>query len=66
MSLTAIVLVDLLGVDKLTSSFGVTLLVQGVAVLAGPPVCGKFPHYFLHAQNPFQNTADIHSIMLLV
>ena len=40
-SLTAIILVDLLGVDKLTSSFGVTLLVQGVAVLVGPPICGK-------------------------
>lgn len=39
-SLTAIILVDLLGVDKLTSSFGVTLLVQGIAVLIGPPVCG--------------------------
>ncbi|XP_067949510.1 monocarboxylate transporter 12-like [Watersipora subatra] len=39
-SLTAIILVDLLGVDKLTSSFGVTLLGQGVAVLIGPPICG--------------------------
>lgn len=43
MSLTAIILVDLLGVDKLTSSFGVTLLIQGVAVMIGPPVCGSYP-----------------------
>jgi len=40
-SLTAIVLVDLLGVDKLTSSFGLTLLVQGVFVLIGPPIAGE-------------------------
>jgi len=41
-SLTAIILVDLLGVDKLTSSFGLTLLVQGVFVLIGPPIAGEF------------------------
>ena len=48
MSLTAIILVDLLGIDKLTSSFGMTLLVQGITVLVGPPICGTFSLTHLH------------------
>jgi len=36
------VLVDLLGLDKLTSSFGLLLMFQGVATLIGPPIAGNF------------------------
>lgn len=47
--LTSVILVDLLGLDKLTNAFGLLLLFQGLASLAGPPIGGTFSHmkYFL-------------------
>lgn len=39
-SLTSVVLVDLLGIEKLTNSFGLLLLFQGMATLIGPPIAG--------------------------
>ncbi|ESO98864.1 hypothetical protein LOTGIDRAFT_213657 [Lottia gigantea] len=39
-SLTSVVLVDLLGLDKLTNSFGLLLLFQGAATFIGPPMAG--------------------------
>lgn len=41
--LTAVVLVDLLGLDKLTNAFGLVLLFQGFASLIGPPITGQLP-----------------------
>uniref|UniRef100_A0AAF5HY67 Major facilitator superfamily (MFS) profile domain-containing protein n=1 Tax=Strongyloides stercoralis TaxID=6248 RepID=A0AAF5HY67_STRER len=38
--LTSVILVDLLGVDKLTNAFGLLLLFQGIATFAGPPIAG--------------------------
>jgi len=38
--LTSVVLVDLLGLDKLTNAFGLLLLFQGVASVMGPPLIG--------------------------
>ncbi|KAE9551973.1 hypothetical protein FO519_004825 [Halicephalobus sp. NKZ332] len=38
--LTSVVLVDMVGVDKLTSAFGLLLLVQGIATFVGPPIAG--------------------------
>ncbi|KAL4712921.1 hypothetical protein ACJJTC_011991 [Scirpophaga incertulas] len=38
--LTSVVLVDLLGLDKLTNAFGLLLLFQGIASLIGPPLAG--------------------------
>ena len=38
--LTSIVVVDLVGVDKLSDAFGVLLLFQGVAVAIGTPIVG--------------------------
>src|SRR5690606_8958279 len=40
--LTSVVLVDMVGVDKLTSAFGLLLLIQGIATFVGPPIAGKF------------------------
>ena len=40
MSLKPIVLVDLLGLEKLSSAYGVALLFQGIGALAGPPLAG--------------------------
>ncbi|KAI2810932.1 Mct1p [Blomia tropicalis] len=39
-SLTSVVLVDLLGLEKLTNAFGLILLFQGVASIVGPPFIG--------------------------
>uniref|UniRef100_T1JX20 Major facilitator superfamily (MFS) profile domain-containing protein n=1 Tax=Tetranychus urticae TaxID=32264 RepID=T1JX20_TETUR len=39
-SLTSVILVDLLGIEKLTNAFGLVLLFQGVACLIGPPIVG--------------------------
>ena len=39
--LTSVVLVDLLGLDKLTNAFGLLLLFQGIASVMGPPIIGK-------------------------
>lgn len=41
-SLTSVILVDLLGLEKLTNAFGILLLFQGVACLVGPPVIGLY------------------------
>ena len=38
--LTSVVLVDLLGLDKLTNAFGLLLLFQGIASVMGPPITG--------------------------
>ncbi len=38
--LTSVLLVDLLGLDRLTNAFGLLLLFQGVATLVGPPIAG--------------------------
>lgn len=38
--LTSVILVDLLGLDKLTNAFGLLLLFQGIASLVGPPMAG--------------------------
>lgn len=40
--LTSVVLVDLLGIEKLTNAFGLLLLFQGIASLIGPPFAGNF------------------------
>ncbi|XP_050306726.1 uncharacterized protein LOC126743600 [Anthonomus grandis grandis] len=38
--LTSVILVDLLGLEKLTNAFGLLLLFQGIASLIGPPIGG--------------------------
>lgn len=39
-SLTSVVLVDLLGLELLTNSFGLLLMFQGISTLIGPPIAG--------------------------
>jgi len=43
--LTSVVLVDLLGLDKLTNAFGLLLLFQGIASVIGPPIIGILYDY---------------------
>lgn len=39
-SLTSIILVDLLGLDKLTNAFGLLILFRGAAAIVGTPMAG--------------------------
>ncbi|KAK6643421.1 hypothetical protein RUM43_004926 [Polyplax serrata] len=39
-SLTSIILVDLITIEKFTNAYGLLLLVQGIANLVGPPLAG--------------------------
>lgn len=51
--LTSIVIVDLVGVDKLSDAFGVLLLFQGVAVAIGTPICGAMRDAFENFSRPY-------------
>ncbi|XP_060523862.1 monocarboxylate transporter 12 [Cylas formicarius] len=41
-SLRSIIVVDLLGLEKLTNAFGLLLLFQGIAAIIGAPLAGSF------------------------
>ena len=41
----SIVLVDLLGLDKLTSAFGLLTMFRGAASIVGPPIAGQYHNY---------------------
>ncbi|VDP69832.1 unnamed protein product [Schistosoma mattheei] len=38
----SILVVELIGIDRLTNAFGYLLLFQGFAAAVGPPVAGKW------------------------
>ena len=40
-ALTTIILVQLLGMDRLTNAYGIVMLAGGVANLIGPPAAGQ-------------------------
>ncbi|KAF8767570.1 Monocarboxylate transporter 12 like protein [Argiope bruennichi] len=50
-SLTSVILVDLLGLDKLTNAFGILLVFQGISSLIGPPITGWL-YDFLGSYDP--------------
>ncbi|RNA24814.1 monocarboxylate transporter 12 [Brachionus plicatilis] len=52
-SLTSVLLVDLLGLDKLTNAFGMLLVFQGIATLIGPPTIGILYDIFKSYSIPF-------------
>ncbi|KAL5012258.1 hypothetical protein ScPMuIL_010809 [Solemya velum] len=56
----SIIIVDILGLGKLSSSFGIVLLFQGLGVLVGPPVAGTVQKIFQNAPPP-----DAESINLI-
>lgn len=39
--ITAVIMADMLGTERLTSSYGISLFVNGLLQLGGPPLCGK-------------------------
>ncbi|XP_014235374.1 monocarboxylate transporter 7-like [Trichogramma pretiosum] len=51
--LTSVCLVDLVGLDKLTNAFGLVLLSQGIASLAGPPIAGFLIDLYIIADIAF-------------
>ncbi|CAF2772303.1 unnamed protein product [Rotaria sp. Silwood2] len=51
--LTSIIIVDLVGVDKLSDAFGVLLLFQGVAVAIGTPIVGTMRDAFSDFDRPY-------------
>lgn len=38
--ITAVIMADMLGTQRLTSSYGISLFVNGILQLIGPPICG--------------------------
>lgn len=40
-SLTSIILVEVITLERFTNAYGLLLLVQGIANLMGPPLAGK-------------------------
>lgn len=38
--ITAVIMADMLGTERLTSSYGISLFVNGILQLVGPPLCG--------------------------
>ena len=44
-SLTSIIICDLLGLEKLTNAFGLLTLARGVSSALGPPIAGKTTTY---------------------
>ncbi|XP_044006609.1 monocarboxylate transporter 3 isoform X2 [Aphidius gifuensis] len=52
-SLTSIILVDLLGLDKLTNAFGLLILFRGVAAIIGSPLAGMLYVYSKSYNLPF-------------
>lgn len=51
--LTSIIVVDLVGVDKLNDAFGTLLLFQGIAVAIGTPICGTMRDLFAEFERPY-------------
>lgn len=45
-SLTSIILCNLLGLQKLTNAFGLLTMTRGMASIAGPPFAGMFKDHF--------------------
>lgn len=56
--ITALVMADMLGTERLTSSYGISLFVNGVLQLVGPPICGYWYEAILN-YNPVFHTLGL-------
>ena len=73
-ALTAIVLVDIVGIEKLSDAFGVILLFMGIAAAIGSPITGEYwisnlrSSFFYICLNMFyfQEQCETHLNILLV
>lgn len=43
--ITAVIMVDMLGSERISSSYGISLFVNGILQLVGPPICGAWFEY---------------------
>ncbi|XP_037958314.1 monocarboxylate transporter 13 isoform X2 [Teleopsis dalmanni] len=56
--ITAVIMADMLGTERLTSSYGISLFVNGILQLIGPPLCGLW-FEAVHNYNPLFHTLGI-------
>lgn len=49
--ITAVIMADMLGTERLTSSYGISLFVNGILQLVGPPLCNYWAEA-VHTYNP--------------
>uniref|UniRef100_A0A1B0BJ74 Major facilitator superfamily (MFS) profile domain-containing protein n=1 Tax=Glossina palpalis gambiensis TaxID=67801 RepID=A0A1B0BJ74_9MUSC len=56
--ITAVIMADLLGTERLTSSYGISLFVNGILQLIGPPLCG-FWFEAVQKYNPLFHTLGL-------
>lgn len=66
---TAVIMADMLGTERLTSSYGISLFVNGILQLAGPPLCGAWLQQITAEQmhnNPAVNYNSLLSILGIV
>lgn len=61
-SLTSIILVDLLGLDKLTNAFGLLILFRGAAAIVGSPLAGAIYDVTGRYDEPFYMAAAFFAI----
>jgi len=58
-TLKSILVVDLLGLDKLTTAYGILSLLEGVGSLAGTPAIGTLAGMSLHSDSITAGTAAL-------
>lgn len=56
--ITAVIMADMLGTERLTSSYGISLFVNGILQLIGPPLCGLW-YEAVQTYNPLFHTLGL-------
>lgn len=56
--ITAVIMADMLGTERLTSSYGISLFVNGILQLIGPPLCGLW-YETVQTYNPLFHTLGL-------
>ncbi|XP_065355492.1 monocarboxylate transporter 13 [Calliphora vicina] len=56
--ITAVIMADMLGTERLTSSYGISLFVNGILQLIGPPLCGVW-FEAVNTYNPLFHTLGL-------
>ncbi|KAI0211223.1 Monocarboxylate transporter 9, partial [Lamellibrachia satsuma] len=61
-SLTSIILCEMIGIDKLTNAFGLLAMARGVSVIVGPPIAG----FVYDATNDYDDSFHVGGFMLIL
>ncbi len=59
----SVIIMDILGVDKLSSSLGLMIFFQGIGTLIGPPLSGKFLFSFQICSTYTQKIESLYSVI---